>query len=72
MSFESEACGAVPMRRALDRPIPALKEAVDRAYAEKYSTPSSMKYVRDLCKPKCRDTTTELVPANANRVRSPR
>ena len=40
-----------------------LKDAVDRAYAEKYNTPASMKYVRDLCKPRCRDTTTELVPS---------
>lgn len=39
-----------------------LKAAVDRAYLEKYHTPGSIKYARDLGKAKSRDTTTELVP----------
>jgi hypothetical protein len=39
-----------------------LKEAVDRAYAGKYHTPASRKYVRDLTGVKSRATTTELVP----------
>jgi len=39
-----------------------LKGAVDRAYLEKYKTPGSIKYARDLGKPKSKDTTTELVP----------
>lgn len=39
-----------------------LKAAVDRAYAEKYKTPGSIKYVQDFSRPPCRDTTTELVP----------
>ena len=38
------------------------KDAVDRAYLEKYSTPASLRYVRDLNRPPCRDTTTELAP----------
>ena len=40
-----------------------LKDAVDRAYREKYNTPFALKYVRDLKRPKSRATTTELVPA---------
>lgn len=39
-----------------------LKDAVDRAYLEKYRTPGSIKYARDLGRKKSRDTTTELVP----------
>ncbi len=39
-----------------------LKEAVDRAYLEKYNTPGSIKYARDLGGAKSRATTTELVP----------
>src|SRR5918994_7247763 len=37
-----------------------LKTAVDRAYLEKYHTPGSIKYARDLGRPKSRATTTEL------------
>jgi len=39
-----------------------LKDAVSAAYAAKYRTPSSKKYVRDLSGAKSRGTTTELVP----------
>jgi hypothetical protein len=39
-----------------------LKDAVSRAYVEKYSTPGSRKYARDLGGTKSRATTTELVP----------
>ena len=38
------------------------KAAVDHAYAEKYHTPASMKWVRDLRGQKSRETTTELAP----------
>jgi hypothetical protein len=40
-----------------------LKAAVDEAYLAKYRTPAAMKYTRDLCAPRSRATTTELVPA---------
>ncbi len=40
-----------------------LKDGVDRAYREKYNTPGSIKYVRDLARAKSRATTTELIPA---------
>jgi hypothetical protein len=57
--------------RTADRDVPVravrtrserLKAAVDRAYAEKYNTPASLKYVRGFKRPTRRNTTTELVP----------
>src|SRR5436309_2699537 len=39
-----------------------LKDAVDRAYLEKYNTSGSIGYARDLGEAKSRATTTELVP----------
>lgn len=48
--------------RAVQTRSERVKDAVDRAYREKYSTPASLRYVRDLSRPKSRDTTTELVP----------
>jgi hypothetical protein len=39
-----------------------LKDAVDRAYLEKYSSPGSVKYARDLVREESRATTTELTP----------
>lgn len=44
-----------------------LKDAVSRAYLEKYNTPGSIKYARDLGRAKSRATTTELVPFSARR-----
>ena len=40
-----------------------LKDAIDRAYLEKYCTPGSIHFARDLGRKKSRETTTELVPA---------
>jgi hypothetical protein len=39
-----------------------LKDLVSAAYKEKYNTPGSIQYVKDMAKKKSRDTTTELVP----------
>jgi hypothetical protein len=39
-----------------------LKDAIDKAYLEKYKTPGSIKYAEDMGRKKSRDTTTELVP----------
>lgn len=39
-----------------------LKDAVDRAYAEKFNTPGSAHYVKGFAEKKRRDSTTELVP----------
>jgi hypothetical protein len=47
-----------PVRTRSER----LKRAVDRAYLEKYHTPASIKFARDLGRAKSKATTTELVP----------
>lgn len=39
-----------------------LRDAVDRAYLERYNTAGALKYAKDLGSPKSRATTTELVP----------
>ena len=39
-----------------------LKDLVSQAYKEKYNTPGSIQYVKDMSGKKSRDTTTELVP----------
>ncbi|GJQ19788.1 MAG: hypothetical protein HBSIN02_01430 [Bacteroidia bacterium] len=52
---------AIPIRPVFIR-SERLKSAVSRAYAEKYHTPGSRRFVKDLSGKKSRDTTTELVP----------
>jgi len=39
-----------------------LRDAIDRAYLEKYKTPGALKYAKDLGSAKSRATTMELVP----------
>ena len=48
--------------RAVRTKSERLKDAIDQAYLEKYKTPGSLKYARDMGRKKSRDTTTELVP----------
>ncbi|HYJ85414.1 MAG TPA: DUF2255 family protein [Pyrinomonadaceae bacterium] len=48
--------------RAVQTRSERLKKAVDQAYLNKYNTPGSIKYARDLGRAKSRATTTELVP----------
>jgi hypothetical protein len=48
--------------RAVHTRSERLKAAVDQAYLEKYKTPGSIKYARDLGAEPSRSTTTELVP----------
>jgi hypothetical protein len=48
--------------RAVQTRSPRLKASVSRAYLEKYHTPGSLKFARDLGRKKSRETTTELVP----------
>jgi hypothetical protein len=48
--------------RAVQTRSDRLKEAVSRAYLDKYHTPGSVKYARDLGRAKSRATTTELAP----------
>jgi hypothetical protein len=51
----------IPVRAVRTR-SERLKAAIDRAYLEKYNTPGSIKYARDMGGEKSRATTTELVP----------
>ena len=51
----------IPVRAVRTR-SERLMDAVDSAYLEKYSTPVSIKYARDLGRSKSRATTTELMP----------
>jgi hypothetical protein len=51
----------IPVRAVRTR-SERLKNAVDRAYLQKYSTPGSIKFAKDLGRAKSRATTTELVP----------
>jgi hypothetical protein len=48
--------------RAVQTRSERLKDAVSRAYLEKYDTPGSLKYARDLGRKRSRETTTELLP----------
>jgi hypothetical protein len=51
----------IPIRAVFTR-SERLKDAVDRAYGEKYHTPGSRHFVRGFAHKKRRDTTTELLP----------
>ena len=51
----------IPVRAVFTR-SERLKDAVSRAYLEKYHTPGSLKFARDLGRPKSRATTTEVIP----------
>ena len=48
--------------RAIQTRSERLKDAVTLAYREKYNTPGSVQYVKDMSRKKSRETTTELVP----------
>jgi hypothetical protein len=48
--------------RAVHTRSERLKDLVSRAYKEKYDTPGSVQFVKDMSRKKSRDTTTELVP----------
>jgi hypothetical protein len=64
----AEPCGTLEINgrqipvRAIRTRCERLKGAVSRAYREKYKTPGSIRYARDLGRAKSRATTTELVP----------
>jgi hypothetical protein len=57
-----QAAGREIAVRAVHTRSERLKDAVSRAYLEKYHTPGSIKYARDMGRAKSRATTTELVP----------
>jgi len=48
--------------RAVHTRSERLKDLVSLAYKEKYNTPGSSQYVKDMSRRKSRETTTELVP----------
>ena len=48
--------------RAMRTRSERLKDAVSAAYRAKYHTPGAVRYVRDLCRPRCRAATIELIP----------
>ena len=47
--------------RAIQTRSERLKDLVSAAYKEKYNTPGSIQYIKDLSGKRSRDTTTELV-----------
>jgi len=51
----------IPVRTVQTR-SDRLKDLVSQAYKEKYNTPGSVQFVKDMSHGKSRDTTTELVP----------
>ncbi len=51
----------IPVRAVRTR-SERLKDLVSQAYKEKYNTPGSIQYVKEMSRKKSRDTTTELVP----------
>ena len=53
----------IPLR-AIQTRSERLKDLVSQAYKEKYNTPGSIRYVKDMSRKKSRDTTTELVPVS--------
>ena len=67
-TFLAEPEGAVTVGgrehrvRAVQTRSERLKDAIDHAYLEKYDTPGSVRFARDLGRKRSRDTTTELVP----------
>jgi hypothetical protein len=67
-TFLEEPRGVIHVRgreirvRAVRTRSERLKDAVDRAYVDKYDTPGSIAYVRGLRRPRRRATTTEIVP----------
>ena len=65
-----EVSGRTLRVRAVQTRSERLKDAIDRAYLEKYHTPGSIKFARDLGRARSRATTTELVPAMPTHRRS--
>ena len=57
-----EVAGRVLQVRATRTRGERVKDAVNKAYASKYVSPSSIKYVKGFARGRRRDTTTELTP----------
>ena len=52
--------------RAIPVQSKSLRDAVDRAYLDRYNTPGALRYAKDLALAKSRSTTIELVPSSWN------
>jgi len=67
-AFLEEPRGAIQLGgreiriRAMPRRGERLLQAIEQAYAEKYTTPASLKYVAGFRRPRRRSTTLEIVP----------
>jgi hypothetical protein len=67
-AFRESRFGAIQLggREIRVRVVPArgarIRDAVERAYAEKYATPGSLKYVRGFRTARRRDSTLEFMP----------
>jgi hypothetical protein len=70
-SFLREPRGTIQLKdreiavRALPIKSESLRNAIDRAYVDKYNTPGALKYANDLGSSKSRDTTMELIPMSS-------
>jgi hypothetical protein len=68
-----EPCGTIQVAdreiaaRAIRTKSEGLRDAVDRAYLDKYSTASALKYAKGLGRAKSRATTIEVVPLSSIR-----
>jgi hypothetical protein len=51
--------------RAIRIKSEGLRDAIDRAYLDKYNTAGALKYAKDLGRAKSRDTTIEFVPLSS-------
>jgi hypothetical protein len=70
-TFLKDPCGTI---QAADHEIAVravrvrekrLRDAIDRAYLQKYNTTGALKYAKDLGSPKSRATTVELAPLSS-------
>jgi len=70
-TFLKDPCGTIQVAdheiavRAVHIRDGRLRDAVDRAYLQKYNTAGALKYAKDLGSPKSRATTVELVPLSS-------
>jgi hypothetical protein len=72
-TFLKDPCGTIQVAdheiavRAVRVREKRLRDAIDRAYLQKYNTTGALKYAKDLGSPKSRATTVELAPLSSRR-----
>lgn len=70
-TFLKEPLGTIQLKdqeiavRAVPIKSESLRDAINRAYLDKYNTPGALKYAKDLGCAKSRHTTIELVPLSS-------